>query len=89
MKIPFEIKSAIVEALDHAKTKHPNFADSDSDAGVVIAEELFEVNTAAMRVMQNINDQSSRDNLLIELAQAIATEIRMMEMIVKGNENGN
>ena len=84
MMIPFEIKSAIAEALDHAETKHPHFADSNAEAGVVIAEELFEVNTAAMRVMQNINDQASRDNLLVELAQAIATEIRMMEMIVKG-----
>ena len=87
--IPFAIHSAIIDALDHAKTKRPRFADSNAEAGAVIAEELFEVNTAAMRVMQNINDQASRDNLLVELAQAIATEIRMMEMIVKGVENGN
>jgi hypothetical protein len=81
--VNFAIQSAIVDALDYAKTKHPHFADTDTEAGVVIAEELLEVNDAALRVMQDINDQTSRDNLFIELAQAIATEIRMMEKLLK------
>jgi hypothetical protein len=81
--IPFAIQSAIIDALDHAKNKHPHFADTDTEAGVVIAEELLEVNDAALRVMQDINDKVSRDNLFVELAQAIATEIRMMEKLLE------
>jgi rubredoxin len=81
--IPFAIHSAIVDALDHAKTKHPHFADTDAEAGTVIAEELLEVNTAALKVMQGINDQASRDNLFEELAQLNATTIRMMEKLLK------
>lgn len=81
--IPFAIHSAIVDALDHAKTKHPHFADTDAEAGTVIAEELLEVNTAALKVMQGINDQADRDNLFEELAQLNATTIRMMEKLLK------
>ena len=81
--IPFAIYSAIVDALDHAKTKHPKFADTDAEAGTVIAEELLEVNTAALKVMQSVNDQADRDNLFVELAQLNATTIRMMEMLLK------
>lgn len=81
--IPFAIHSAIIDALDHAKTKHPHFADTNAEAGNVILEELLEVNTAALKVTQGINDQESRDNLFVELAQAIATEIRMMEKLLK------
>lgn len=81
--IPFAIKSAIVDALDHARTKHPEFAESDAEAGNVILEELLEVNTAALSVVQNINDQASRDALFVELAQLNATTIRMMEMMLK------
>lgn len=81
--IPFAIHSAIIDALDHAKTKHPHFADTDAEAGTVIAEELLEVNTAALQVMQGINDQASRDNLFVELAQLNATTIRMMEKLLK------
>jgi hypothetical protein len=81
--IPFAIHSAIIDALDHAKTKHPHFADTDAEAGNVILEELLEVNTAALKVAQGINDQESRDNLFVELAQLNATTIRMMEMILK------
>lgn len=80
--IPFAIHSAIIDALDHARTKHPHFADTDTEAGVVIAEELLEVNDAGLRVMQNINDQVSKDNLFIELAQLNATTIRMMEKLL-------
>ena len=81
--IPFAIHSAIIDALDHAKTKHPHFADSNAEAGTVIAEELLEVNTAALKVMQGINDQTTRDNLFIELAQLNATTIRMMEKLLR------
>ena len=81
--IPFAIHSAIVDALEHAKTKHPHFADTDHEAGTVIAEELLEVNTAALKVMQGINDQADRDNLFVELAQLNATTIRMMEKLLK------
>lgn len=81
--VPFAIQSAIVDALDYAKTKHPHFADTDAEAATVIAEELLEVNTAALRVMQNINDKASRDNLFVELAQLNATTIRMMEKLLK------
>lgn len=81
--IPFSIYSAIIDALDHARTKHPHFADSDAEAGNIILEELLEVNDAALRVVRNINDQASRDNLLTELAQLNATTIRMMEMMLK------
>ncbi|MBE6377214.1 MAG: hypothetical protein E7051_00170 [Lentisphaerae bacterium] len=81
--IPFAIHSAIIDALDHAKTKHPHFADTDAEAGTVIAEELLEVNTAALKVMQGINDQADRDNLFVELAQLNATTIRMMEKLLK------
>lgn len=81
--IPFAIRSIIVDALDHARTKHPKFADTDAEAGTVIAEELLEVNTAALKVMQSINDQESRDNLFVELAQLNATTIRMMEKLLK------
>ena len=81
--IPFAIESIIIDALAEAKEKHPHFADTDAEAGTVIAEELLEVNTAALKVMQGINDQADRDNLFVELAQAIATEIRMMEMLLK------
>jgi hypothetical protein len=81
--IPFAIHSAIVDALDHAKTKHPHFADTDAEAGTVIAEELLEVNTAALKVMQGINDQADRDNLFVELTQLNATTIRMMERLLK------
>ena len=81
--ITFAINSAIADALDYAKTKHPKFADTDAEAGTVIAEELLEVNVAGMKVMQNINDQASRDNLFEELAQLNATTIRMMEMLLK------
>ena len=81
--VPFAIKSAIVDALDHAKEKHPRFADSNAEAGNVILEELLEVNTAALNVVQRINDQASRDELFIELAQLNATTIRMMEMMLK------
>lgn len=81
--IPFAIHSAIIDALDHAKTKHPHFADSNAEAGTVIAEELLEVNTAALKVMQGINDQKTRDNLFVELAQLNATTIRMMEKLLK------
>ena len=77
--IPFAIHSAIIDALDHAKTKHPHFANTDAKAGTVIAEELLEVNTAALKV----NDQTTRDNLFIELAQLNATTIRMMEKLLK------
>jgi hypothetical protein len=82
--IPFAIHSAIVDALDHAKTKHPHFADTDAEAVTVIAEELLEVNTAALKVMQSINDQADRDNLFVELAQLNATTIRMMEKLLNG-----
>lgn len=81
--IPFAIHSAIVDALAEAKEKHPHFADTDAEAGTVIAEELLEVNTAALRVMQGINDQADRDNLFVELAQLNATTIRMMERLIK------
>lgn len=81
--IPFAIKSAIIDALDHARAKHPHFADSDAEAGNIILEELLEVNDAALRVVRNINDQASRDNLLTELAQLNATTIRMMERLIK------
>jgi hypothetical protein len=81
--IPFPIHSAIIDALDHAKTKHPKFANTDAEAGTVIAEELLEVNTAALKVMQCINDQADRDNLFVELAQLNATTIRMMEKLLK------
>lgn len=80
--ISYPIKSAIVDALDHARTKHPEFAGCDAKAANVILEELLEVNTAALSVVQNINDQASRDNLFIELAQLNATTIRMMEHIL-------
>jgi hypothetical protein len=80
--ITFAIHSAIVDALDHAKRKHPHFADSNAEAGNVIVEELLEVNVAGMKVMQNINDQASRDELLTELAQLNATTIRMMERVL-------
>lgn len=82
-KVPFEIKSAIVDALDHARTKHPHFADNLAEAGNVILEELLEVNAAGLSLVQKINDQKSRDELLTELAQLNATTIRMMEMILK------
>lgn len=81
--IPFAIHSAIVDALAEAKEKHPHFADTDAEAGTVIAEELLEVNTAALKVMQGINDQADRDNLFVELAQLNATTIRMMEKLLK------
>lgn len=81
--IPFAIHSAIVDALDHARTKHPVFAGSDAEAGNVILEELLEVNSAGLTLVQKINDQKSRDELLTELAQLNATTIRMMEMILK------
>jgi hypothetical protein len=81
--IPFAIHSAIIDALDHAKNKHPHFADTDAEAGNVILEELLEVNTAALKVAQGINDQESRDNLFEELAQLNATTIRMMEKLLK------
>lgn len=87
MKIPYEIKSTIVDALDYAKNKHPHFADSDIEAANVIIEELLEVNTAALKVVQNINDQASRNNLFVELAQLNATTIRMMERILGEDEN--
>jgi hypothetical protein len=80
--ITFAINSAIADALDYAKTKHPHFADTDAEAGNVIVEELLEVNVAGMKVMQNINDQASRDELLTELAQLNATTIRMMERVL-------
>lgn len=81
--IPFAIHSAIIDALAEAKEKHPHFADSNAEAGTVIAEELLEVNTAALKVMQGINDQATRDNLFVELAQLNATTIRMMEKLLK------
>ena len=81
--IPFAIHSAIIDALAEAKEKHPHFADTDAEAGTVIAEELLEVNTAALKVMQSINDQADRDNLFVELAQLNATTIRMMEKLLK------
>ena len=81
--IPFAIHSAIVDALAEAKEKHPVFADTDAEAGTVIAEELLEVNDAALRVMQGINDKENRDNLFVELAQLNATTIRMMERMLK------
>lgn len=81
--IAFPIYSAIIDALEHAKTKHPHFADTDAEAGTVITEELLEVNTAALKVMQSINDQAARDNLFVELAQLNATAIRMMEKLLK------
>jgi hypothetical protein len=81
--IPFPIHSAIVDALDHAREKHPHFADTDAEAGTVILEELLEVNTAALKVTQGINDQATRDNLFVELAQLNATTIRMMEKLLK------
>ena len=59
------------------------FADTDAEAGTVIAEELLEVNTAALKVAQGINDQADRDNLFVELAQLNATTIRMMEKLLK------
>ena len=81
--IPFAIRSAIIDALDYAKTKHPHFADSDAEAGNVILEELLEVIEAALKVVRNINDQVNRDNLFTELAQLNATAIRMMERMLK------
>ena len=78
----YGIYSAIVDALAHAREKHPHFADTDAEAGNVILEELLEVNAAALRMVRNINDQVSRDILLNELAQLNATTIRMMEMII-------
>ena len=81
--IPCASQSAIVDALEHAKTKHPHFADTDAEAGTVIAEDLLEVDTAALKVMQSINDQAARDNLFVELAQLNATTIRMMEKLLK------
>lgn len=81
--IPFAIHSAIVDALAHARTKHPHFASTKAEAGNVILEELLEVNAAGLSLVQKINDQASRDNLLVELAQLNATTIRMMEMILK------
>lgn len=80
--VPFAIKSAIVDALDHAKTKHPHFADINAEAGNVILEELLEVNSAGLSLVQSINDQKSRDELLTELAQLNATTIRMMEQLL-------
>lgn len=80
--IPYEIQSSIIDALDHARNKHPHFADTDTEAANVVVEELLEVNTAALQVVQNINDQSARDSLFIELAQLNATTIRMMERIL-------
>lgn len=82
-KVPFEIKSAIVDALDHARTKHPHFADNLAEAGNIILEELLEVNAAGLSLVQNINDQASKDALLVELAQLNATTIRMMEKLLK------
>jgi hypothetical protein len=81
--IPFAIHSAIVDALAHAREKHPHFADTDAEAGNVILEELLEVNSAGLSLVQSINDQKSRDELLTELAQLNATTIRMMEMILR------
>lgn len=81
--IPFAIHSAILDALEHAENKHPRFADTDSEAVNVILEELLEVNTAALRVAQNINDQASRDNLFVELTQLNATTIRMMRRLLE------
>lgn len=81
--IPFAIHSAIVDALNHARTKHPHFANTKAEAGNIILEELLEVDTAALNVVRSINDQASRDALLVELAQLNATTIRMMEMILK------
>jgi hypothetical protein len=78
----FGVYSLICEELAKAKEKHPHFADTDAEAGTVIAEELLEVNTAALRVMQGINDKENRDNLFIELAQLNATTIRMMERLL-------
>ena len=83
VSIPFAIHSAILDALEHAENKHPRFADTDSQAVNVILEELLEVNTAALRVAQNINDQASRDNLFVELAQLNATTIRMMGRLLE------
>ena len=81
--IPFAIHSAIVDALAEAKEKHPRFADNEAEAGNVILEELLEVNAAGLSLVQKINDQKSRDELLTELAQLNATTIRMMERMLK------
>jgi hypothetical protein len=81
--IPFAINSAIIDALDHAKSKHPKFADTDAEGVNVILEELLEVNDAALRVVQGINDHNYLNNLFIELAQLNATTIRMMERMLK------
>ena len=81
--LPFPIYSAIIDALDHARSKHPDFAESTAEAGNIILEELLEVNAAGLSLVQKINDQASRDALLVELAQLNATTIRMMEMILK------
>lgn len=84
--ITFEIQSAIIDALDYAKTKHPHFADTDAEAGNIVLEELLEVNEAALKVVRSINDQVNRDNLFTELAQVNATTIRMMERLLNNGK---
>jgi len=58
---------AVLDALYKATAKHPLFPDDPGNVGAILAEELLEVATAGMRVLQAINDH--RDECSLDLTE--------------------
>ena len=67
------------DALNNAKARHPHFPGDLSAIGTILAEELFEVTTAGMAVMQAINDGRDESKAL----GAVITELTHVHAVVE------
>ena len=73
------------DALRDAKARHPHFPGDISAMGTILAEELLEVTTAGMAVMQAINDYRDEgkalDSVITELTHVHAVVERALERL--------
>lgn len=73
--IDYGAYSAIMDALDHAKTKHPVFPADRTGGLAIISEEMLELTQA-------INDGESNNRCIEEAAHVAVTAIRFIEGIL-------
>jgi hypothetical protein len=79
----FAVYSLLTDALNDAKTRHPEFPESTIGGGMIIAEEYAELTDAVKKFFQGINDRDTRDNLIEEATHVAATAIRFIEGMIK------
>lgn len=80
------------DAYSDACRRHPHFPGDISAMGTIMAEELLEVTTAGMAVMQAINDYRDEgkalDSVITELTHVHAVVERALERLTYEQRRG-